>query len=122
MSTILEKAREVPTGYFEHDPQIQHHFGAGVYARQAILLKNHTAKKHIHSYDHLSILGSGKVKVVTEENEVEYSAPACILIEAGKEHAIVALEDSIWFCIHATEYADVDDIDSVKIGELNELA
>ena len=119
MSTILEKAREVPVGHFEHDPQIQHHFGAGVYARQAILLKNHTAKKHIHEYDHLSILGSGRVMVVTDEQVKEFTAPACILIKAGKEHAIVALEDSIWFCIHAIEYADVDDIDSVKIGELN---
>lgn len=120
MSEILDFVNKIPVGTIDYDLGIVHHFGAGVYARQAILLKDHVVKKHIHEYDHLSILGSGKVVVSTEDGDRIFNAPACILIEAKKEHAIVALEDSIWFCIHATEYADVDDIDGVKIGELND--
>ena len=100
----------------EIDLGIVHHFSDGVYARQMALPKDHFAVTHAHEYDHLSILASGRVIVEIDGNSEEFAAPACINISAGKHHRIVALEDSVWFCVHATDETDVDKLDEVLIG------
>jgi quercetin dioxygenase-like cupin family protein len=100
----------------EIDFGIVHHFSDGIYARQMSLQKNLFAVTHAHEYDHLSILASGRVIVEIDGNSEEFAAPACINISAGKHHRIVALEDSVWFCVHATDETDVDKLDEVLIG------
>lgn len=99
----------------EFDPCTVHHFAAGVYAKQMTLPANHFAVKHTHSYDHLSILASGKVSVDVDGVVTVYTAPACITIKAGQKHRIVAHEDSTWFCIHATDETDADKVDQVLV-------
>lgn len=80
------------------------------------LLKDQIACQHKHNYDHLSILAQGKVKVLFDNDVVEtYTAPACINIVKDVNHTILALEDSVWFCIHQTEETDVNKVDQVLI-------
>lgn len=100
----------------EIDLGVVHHFSDGLYARQMMLPKDHFAVTHAHEYDHLSILASGRVTVDIDGKVEEFVAPACINIAAGKHHRIVALEDAVWFCIHATDETDVDKLDQVLIG------
>lgn len=100
----------------DFDPQTVHHFAAGVYAKQMTLPKGHWAMKHVHDYDHLSILSQGTVVVEVDGVRHGYAAPACILIKAGQEHRIEALSDAVWFCIHATDETDPDKVDAVLIG------
>jgi quercetin dioxygenase-like cupin family protein len=61
-------------------------------------------------------LAKGGVTVEVEGVRTEYKAPACINILAGQHHTITAHEDSVWFCIHATQETDADKIDEVLIG------
>lgn len=97
------------------DPCVVHHFAAGVYAKQMTLPAGHFAVKHTHNYDHLSILAQGEVVVIVDEEVTYYEAPACISIKAGQEHRIEAIEDAVWFCIHASDETDSDKIDEVLI-------
>ena len=62
-----------------------------------------------------SILAKGKVIVGVENIEKEYTAPACIEIKAGLNHSVTALEDSVWFCIHATNEKDPEKVDQLVI-------
>ena len=95
-----------------------HHFSEGLYAKQMELKEGSFAVQHKHKYDHLSILAKGKVRVLFEGNlSKEYTAPACINIVKDVNHAVYALEDSVWFCIHATSETDVDKVDKVLIKE-----
>ena len=95
-----------------------HHFSEGLYAKQVELKEGSFAVQHKHNYDHLSILAKGKVRVLFEGNlSKEYTAPACINIVKDVNHAVYALEDSVWFCIHATSETDVDNVDKVLIKE-----
>jgi len=55
------------------------------------------------------------VTVEVEGVRTEYKAPACINILAGHHHIITAHEDSVWFCIHATDETDLDNIDEILI-------
>jgi len=97
---------------------IVHHFSSGVYAKQMNLPKDSVIGKHVHTYDHLSILSSGQVLVYVDDLEpMFYEAPIAITILANKSHAVRALTDSVWFCIHATDETDPDRIDQVLIGD-----
>ena len=101
---------------FEIDPQIQHHFSDGVYAKQMFLPKGYVAYSHKHPYSHLAILGKGKVAITIDNETTMHSAPACIDIKAGAVHEIAALADTVWYCIHATQETDPDKIDKIAIG------
>jgi hypothetical protein len=55
--------------------------------------------------------------LVEGDTETEVVAPACINIKADKHHGVLALEDCIWYCIHATSETDPDKVDQVLIKE-----
>lgn len=114
MNTVKELA-QVHKGQFAIDLGTQHHFSSGVYAKQMHLPKGYMAISHQHNYDHLSVLASGKVIVKTDDGQQEYTAPVAITIVKHKNHAITALEDAVWFCIHATDETNTDKIDEVTI-------
>lgn len=115
MSVTQEAAKYM--GRFDTDLGIVHHFSSGVYAKQMHLPKGFRAISHQHKYDHMSILSQGAVEVETDYTKTIYHAPAVIEIKAETNHAITALEDVTWFCIHATEETDADAIDKVLIKE-----
>jgi quercetin dioxygenase-like cupin family protein len=99
----------------QFDPQVQHHFGGGVYAKQMVIPTGCTIVQHKHTHDHLSVLASGTVQVVVDGAVSRYTAPACILMAANKNHAVHALTDTVWYCIHATDCTDAEDVDEVII-------
>jgi hypothetical protein len=96
---------------------IEHHFSDGVYAKEMRIPAHHYVTKHVHDYDHLSILSIGEVLVDTGENKRRYVAPTCITIKKGVKHTITALEFSIWYCIHATDETDPRNVDRALIRE-----
>jgi len=102
-------------GQFAVDPQIEHHFSDGLYAKRMVIPKGFEAGQHAHKYSHLSILAKGRVLVKTDAAQKEYTAPACIEIKSGVNHTIQALEDAEWFCIHATDETDAEKIDQILI-------
>jgi quercetin dioxygenase-like cupin family protein len=104
-------------GTFEIDLGTVHNFSDGLYAKQMFIPKGYVVGQHAHKYSHLSILAKGRVIVKTDKAEKEYAAPACLEIKEGINHAIEALEDSDWFCIHATEETNIDNIDNILIGK-----
>jgi len=67
---------------------------------------------HTHSFDHLTLLANGKLKIVVDGKESTFVAPQMIYIKAEKMHELTALEDNtVAYCIHALRIGeDVDDI------------
>jgi len=116
MSNLAEEFLKIK-GTWDIDPQVKHNFSDGLYAKEMSLPKGYIAYSHSHVYSHLSILAKGRVIVKTDDYNKEYYAPACINIEANTNHQIEALEDVVWFCIHATEETDINKIDEVLIGK-----
>jgi quercetin dioxygenase-like cupin family protein len=114
MSNLAQIAKQ-REGMFEADPCVEHYFSDGIYAKRMVIPKGFEAGQHAHNYSHLSILVKGKVVVLTDDSQTEYEAPACIEIKAGVHHVIHALENSEWFCVHATEEIEVNKVDQVLI-------
>jgi len=98
---------------FDIVPEVAHFFSDGLYAKQMHLEKGYIATSHTHKYSHLSILAQGEVDVTVDGVKTRFKAPSCIEIMAGVEHEIEAFEESIFYCIHATE--ETENIDEVLI-------
>ena len=94
---------------------ISHHFGGGVYAKETWIPAGSILVQHKHKYDHLSILAKGSVEVIVDDVKSVVHAPACLTIEANKHHGVKSLTDVVWYCIHATNCTDTDEIDEVLI-------
>lgn len=58
---------------------------------------------HEHTFDHVSLLTKGKVRVEVKGFEPkEFTAPTFIVIKKEYEHEFIALEDdSLWYCVFA---------------------
>jgi quercetin dioxygenase-like cupin family protein len=95
---------------------ITHHFSDGLYAKEMRLNAGEVILKHTHEFSHLSILAQGKVAVMKGDEVEVIEAPACIEIKAGLVHGVKAIEDCVWFCIHATDEKDESKVDEILIG------
>lgn len=98
-----------------HDHQIIHHFSDGLYAKEMRFSAGQAILKHTHNFSHLSILAKGKVAVLVGDEIEIVNAPACIEIKAGLVHGVKAVEDCVWYCIHATDEKDASKVDQVLI-------
>jgi mannose-6-phosphate isomerase-like protein (cupin superfamily) len=98
---------------------IHHHFSSGVYAKETRIPAGYVLVQHAHKHDHLSILASGSVEMVVNGVKSIVEAPACLTIAAGKHHGVKSLTDVVWYCVHATDCTDEDDIDEVLIVPSN---
>lgn len=96
---------------------IKHHFSAGTYIREMQLAAGGQVKTHKHNYDHFGVLGAGRVIVELDGDMTVHDGPCVIEIKAGKNHGIQAVTDIVWFCVHATDVADLDKIDEVLIQQ-----
>jgi quercetin dioxygenase-like cupin family protein len=76
---------------------------------------------HAHVHDHQTLLGVGSLEVTVDDLAITYRAPTIILIQAGKYHAIEALEaGTVAYCIHAIKGADhIDEAEPFVIGISN---
>jgi quercetin dioxygenase-like cupin family protein len=99
----------------EADCVITHHFSDGLYAKEIYVAAGDAILKHTHDFSHLSILAKGKVAVLVGEEIEIVNAPACIEIKAGVTHGVKAIEDCVWYCIHATDEKDPSSVDNVLI-------
>ena len=91
-----------------------------VYVRQMNFEKSGDVEQgHTHNYDHLTLLGKGKLKVTANGNETTFEAPQMIWIRADTEHLLEALEDNtVAYCIHTLrdEQGQIIDPNMVPAG------
>jgi quercetin dioxygenase-like cupin family protein len=97
------------------DHQIIHHFSDGLYAKEMRVEAGQAILKHTHDFSHLSILARGRVAMLIGDEIEVIEAPACIDVKAGLVHGIKAIEDCVWYCIHATDEKDPAKVDEVLI-------
>jgi quercetin dioxygenase-like cupin family protein len=78
-----------------------------------------THEGHVHTFDHITLLSSGSVKMVHDRGEAEYKAPNLIVTPKGIKHQFIALEpDTVFCCIHAIrEKNELDAVASPNITE-----
>ena len=101
------------------EPEVKHHFGGGVYAKEAIIPADKWLVQHAHKHDHLSMLAKGSVELIVDGKKSVLHAPACLIIKAGKHHGVRSLTDVVWYCIHATDCVDENEVDEIIVGPVD---
>ena len=74
---------------------------------------------HAHVFDHITLLATGSVNMVSDKGTNEFTAPHLIITPKGITHEFIArTNDVLLCCIHAIR--DGDDVDSIADQELTE--
>jgi quercetin dioxygenase-like cupin family protein len=78
---------------------------------------------HKHTFDHMTLLAKGKLKVKINDEETEFTAPQMIYIKADLQHELTATSDNtVAYCIHALRSGENDDIlDPAMVPKSREL-
>lgn len=108
----------------EHQIHIEprHFFADGLYAREVTLPAGSTAVGHTHGQEHVCIISKGRVQVVTEEGTKEISAPATMIVPAGRKNCVHALEETVWTTIHASDAKTPQEAESTLLVPDREAA
>lgn len=78
-----------------------------------------THEGHAHSFDHITLLASGSVKMVHDNGEAEFKAPHLIVTPKGIKHQFTALEpNTVFCCIHAIR--EKDELDAIADPHITE--
>lgn len=125
-TTLLAMSREemnteldtVEAGMLEL-PQVEcplhHHFGPGVYAREATFPAGSFIVGHKHKFAMMNVFLKGRMSVLDGNGEVqELVAPMIFTSPPGRKVAYVH-EDSVWMNIMATEETDVETIEDIFV-------
>jgi quercetin dioxygenase-like cupin family protein len=65
---------------------------------------------HEHTFDHLTLLASGKLLVEANGETTEYVAPTMIYINSEVEHKLTSLEpNTVAYCIHGLRDSEKSD-------------
>ena len=103
-------------GFADYGVELTHHFSSGVYAKETRIPAGLKIQQHSHTFDHMSLLASGRAQVTSNVAKGVFEGPAVIHMPAGTEHEIEALTECSWFCIHATDQTDPDKIDAELVA------
>lgn len=92
------------------------YFAPGLYARELFIPKGTVLTGKIHKFANLSIMSAGALKLFMEDGSTPIvRAPFTYVAEPGTRRAALALEDTVWTVVHATEETDVDEIEKQVI-------
>jgi len=74
---------------------------------------------HAHTFDHITLLSVGSVRMKHDRGEAIYTAPSLIVTPKGISHQFTSLEDfSLLCCIHAIR--DGDELDDIAPSNISE--
>jgi quercetin dioxygenase-like cupin family protein len=88
---------------------IEHIFCGGLYAKKCYFKRGEVGHQHSHTFEHLSIVASGFVRVERDGvPAVEYGPGDTIQIAAETVHRVTALTDATWLCLWPDNVGDDD--------------
>jgi hypothetical protein len=88
-------------------PQLEikttHYSAEGLYAREIFIPAGTLLTGKVHKCEHLNIVSKGKIVVWTEDGMKEVCAPFTMVSRPGTKRVGLAVEDTVWTTIHATD-------------------
>ena len=108
--TDVAQPKRVP---FAAVSETKHILVPGVYAKATFVRRNvkfYTKKAPV---DHISILALGEVLVDDGVKKTHLKAPATYTIPANTRAVCYSLTDCVYYCIHATDETDVEELKKI---------
>lgn len=105
----------IPTAIYEGQERTRPKVMIGLVSNMFVRMMNFEGSGdyepgHTHAFDHLTLLGSGSLRVIINGTVTDYKAPAMIFIKAEVEHELISLEPNTnAYCIHALRDTNISD-------------
>ena len=96
------------------DPPVEHVFAEGLYARPMYMRAGETVVGATHGKEHLCVV-QGHCIVVDGMTRKELLGWNVFVSKPGAKRAIIALADTVWMTVHATELTDVEAIEKAVL-------
>jgi hypothetical protein len=97
--------------------ETNHYFSKGIYAREIRIPAGVLLTGKIHRFEHLNIISAGKLRIITEDFDEVVSAPATFTAFPGVKKVLLAIENTVFTTVHATDLTDIDEIERVFVTE-----
>jgi len=107
------EARKLP----QIEIPVRHYFSKGLYAREITIPAGAIVTGKIHLFEHLNIISSGIVRIVTEDFNEVVEAPRTLVAMPGVKKVLYAITTTVFTTVHATDITDIDEIDRVFVTE-----
>lgn len=106
----MGRLEQVPLG-------LRHYFASGVYVREMVIPAGVLAVGKIHRHEHIFVLLSGTLTIITEEGSETLTGPVTRVAPAGTKRCAIAQTDCILQNIHAVgEERDLEKIEALFIA------
>jgi len=92
--------------------QVENIFCDGIYIKKAVIPAGVVLTGALHLTEHINIIISGKIKVLTEESIETITAPCIFISPPMTKRVGLALEDTAWLNVHANR--DNLDLDTLS--------
>jgi hypothetical protein len=106
--TESREPRAVPLAAVAKIKNIQ---ATGVYIKTYFVPRGTKLYSKFFPTDHVTILAYGSILMEDGETQTRYVAPAHYIFPANRRIGIITLEDSVWYCVHATEETDLETLE-----------
>lgn len=113
----LEQVERVESAFLKMpqvDCPVTHLFAPGIYWRELALPAGTFAIGHKHRTEHLNVILSGRVRVLSDGHVVELAAPQVFVSKPGTRKMVYALEDTRWANVHSNA-GDETDMDKLEL-------
>ena len=91
-----------------------------IWIREMRFRKGDVKNPHVHKFDHITVVTSGKVEVyLGNDLLVTLVAGGKVKVPAGQAHKIIALEDSSAMCMQAFRDKDLEEVVLTDFNEPN---
>jgi hypothetical protein len=107
----IERLASVMLAQPQAECPVAHFFAPGVYIRQVTLKAGTFAIGHHQKTEHVNVMLSGVVALVTEDGVKELRAPLVYIGQPGRKVGYI-LEDTVWLNVYATNERDIETLEA----------
>jgi len=102
-------------------PQVEcpiiHHFGPGVYAREATMPAGSLVVGHYHRFEHLNVFLKGHLTMFNENGSTtDMKAPIIFNSPPGQKCAFIH-EEAVWMNVYSTDETDVETLEKTYLDK-----
>lgn len=106
------------------DIPVQHRFAEeeGLYSREIVIPKGALMTGRVHKHQHVSIMISGDMTVLTETGMQRVKGYHCWICPPGTKRVGYAHEETRWLTVHHTEHMQPEGIEDVLCEPMQALS
>lgn len=114
VTTSLDQIEAMMLAAPQIDCPVQHHFGPGLYMREAFLPAGTYIMGHAHKHESMNIMLKGKMAVIVDGEAKVIEGPYIFTAGPGRKLAYI-IEDTVFLNAYATNETDVDALEEMVV-------